>query len=352
MPDQTPHEQILEATVGDDLAGVRLDQALASLFPDYSRSRLQAWTRDGRVSVNGRQRRPRDPVGPGDRLQLRALVEQQVACVAQDIPLNIVFEDQHLLVIDKPAGLVVHPAAGNPDGTVQNALLHHDPALAELPRAGIVHRLDKDTTGLMVIGRTQAAHKRLVEAMSARQIHREYRALVVGGMPAGGTIDLPIGRHPTQRTRMAVNPLGRPAVTHFRVLEHFRGHTLLKVVLETGRTHQIRVHLAHLRHPVFGDPVYGGRLQLPRGASDALKQVLRGFHRQALHAKRLDLNHPISGRALRFSCPIPADMRTVIDALAEDASVHWHDRDYDDTDDGGTLDAYEGPDGYDDGIDD
>jgi len=279
LTDQKREETLLEATVGADLAGARLDQALAQLFPDYSRSRLQAWTREGRVSVNGEPRRTRDKVEAGDRLQLRAIAEDQVACVPQAIALDIVFEDEHILVINKPAGLVVHPAAGNPDGTLQNGLLYRDPRLIELPRAGIVHRLDKDTTGLMVIGRSQAAYKRLVDAIAARQVTREYRALVIGRMPAGGTIDMPIGRHPSQRTRMAVNPMGKPAVTHFRVLEHFRGHTLLKVVLETGRTHQIRVHMAHLRHPVFGDQVYGGRLQLPGGASEALKQVLRGFKR-------------------------------------------------------------------------
>lgn len=330
MTDQKPHEQLLEASVGAELAGDRLDQALAALFPDYSRSRLQAWTRDGRVSVNGEQRRPRDKVSLGDRLAVRAVVEQQVACEAQDIPLPVLFEDEHVIVIDKPAGLVVHPAAGNPDGTVQNALLFHDAQLADLPRAGIVHRLDKDTTGLMVVARSQAAHKHLVDAIAAREVKREYRALVIGSMPAGGVVDMPIGRHPTQRTRMAVNPLGKPSVTHFRVLEHFRGHTLLKVLLETGRTHQIRVHMAHLRHPLFGDPVYGHRLQLPGGASDRLKTLLRGFRRQALHAKRLELMHPVSGRPMRFSCAIPADMRAVIDALAEDANVHWQDPDYED----------------------
>ena len=323
-------EQELSAEIPPALAGQRLDQALAVLFPDYSRSRLQTWVRDGRVQVNGEVLRPRDKVNAGDRVQLRAVAEEQVACEPQDIPLDIVFEDPDLLVINKPAGLVVHPAAGNPDGTVQNALLFHDPASIELPRAGIVHRLDKDTTGLMVIGRTQAAYKRLVEAMAGREIKREYRALVVGTMPAGGMIDLPIGRHPTQRTRMAVNPLGKPSVTHFRVLDAFRKHTLLKVILETGRTHQIRVHMAHLRHPVFGDPVYGGRLNLPPGAGEELKAVLRGFQRQALHAKRLQLTHPISGRTMRFECAIPADMRKVLDALAADAKTHWHDRDYDD----------------------
>ncbi len=343
LADQDHNEQVLEATVGSELAGGRLDQALASLFPDYSRSRLQVWVREGRVRVNGELRRPRDKVVSGDLLELRAVAEEQVACAPQDIPLDILFEDAHILVIDKPAGLVVHPAAGNPDGTVQNALLHHDPGLIELPRAGIVHRLDKDTTGLMVIARTQVAHKRLVDAIAARAVRREYRALVIGGMPAGGTVDLPIGRHPTQRTRMAVNPLGKPSVTHFRVLEHFRGHTLLKVMLETGRTHQIRVHMAHLRHPVFGDPVYGGRLQLPGGASDALKRVLRGFRRQALHAKRLALAHPVSGRAMRFDCAIPADMRAVIDALAADADIHWHEPEHEDY---AGFDDYEGIDDY------
>lgn len=330
VADQDPQQSPLEATVTAEQAGMRLDQALARLFPDYSRSRLQAWTREGRVSVNGEQRRPRDRVEPGDHLQLRAVAEEQVDCVPQPIPLDTVFEDRDILVINKPAGLVVHPAAGNPDGTLQNALLYHDPGLVELPRAGIVHRLDKYTTGLMVIARSQKAHKRLVDAIAARSVRREYRALVVGGMPAGGTIDLPIGRHPTQRTRMAVNPLGKPSVTHFRVLTRFRGHTLLKVLLETGRTHQIRVHMAHLRHPVFGDPQYGGRLRLPAGASEALTAVLRGFRRQALHAKRLELEHPVSGRPLRFNCPIPADMRAVIIALAADADIHWTDPDQED----------------------
>ena len=342
MTHQKQEETLLEARVGADLVGVRLDQALARLFPDYSRSRLQAWTREGRVSVNGEQRRARDKVALDDRLQVRAVNQDQVACVPQDIPLVIVYEDEHLLVVNKPAGLVAHPAAGNPDGTLQNGLLFHDPALVELPRAGIVHRLDKDTTGLMVIARTQAAYKRLVDAIAAREVGREYRALVIGNMPAGATIDLPIGRHPTQRTRMAVSPMGKPSVTHFRVLEHFRGYTLLKVILETGRTHQIRVHMAHLRHPVFGDPVYGGRLRLPAGASEELKQVLRGFRRQALHAKRLQLRHPVSGRPMRFECAIPPDMRAVIDALAADANVHWQETDVEDYAGFDELEGFEG----------
>ena len=318
MADSTVDKPIIKR-VSEQFAGQRLDAALASMFPDYSRSRLQTWSREGRVSVNGAARRIRDKVSLGDRLVLRAVAEQQVSCEPQDIPLRIVFEDESIIVIDKPAGLVVHPAAGNPDGTLQNGLLFHDPALVELPRAGIVHRLDKDTTGLMVVARSQAAYKRLVEAIAAREVRREYRALVVGNMPAGGVIDLPVGRHPTQRTRMAVNPLGKPSVTHFRVLEHFRGFTLLKVLLETGRTHQIRVHMAHIRYPLVGDPVYGGRLKLPAGATSELTESLRGFKRQALHAARLALVHPVNGEPMEWRSTLPEDMRQLLRDLREDA---------------------------------
>ncbi|RMG34014.1 MAG: 23S rRNA pseudouridine(1911/1915/1917) synthase RluD [Gammaproteobacteria bacterium] len=305
----------LSAEIGPELAGRRLDQALARLFDDYSRSRLQAWIREGRVTLNGRPAAQRDKVAEGDRVALQAEEQDRVECLPQEIPLDIVYEDEHLLVIDKPAGLVVHPAAGNPDGTVQNALLYHDGTLARLPRAGIVHRLDKDTTGLMVVARTSLAYQRLVSALAARQIHREYRALVVGRVASGATIEQPIGRHPTVRTRMAVNPLGKPAVTHYRVLERFASHTLLGVQLESGRTHQIRVHMAHIRHPVFGDPVYGGRLQLPAGADESLKTLMRRFRRQALHARRLILQHPVSGREMRFDAAIPPDMAELLEAL-------------------------------------
>ena len=315
MNDETPPSIHLQAEIGPELAGRRLDQALARLFDDYSRSRLQAWIREGRALLNGRPAAQRDKVAAGDRVELHAEAERQVECRPQAIPLQIRYEDEHLLVIDKPAGLVVHPAAGNPDGTLQNALLHHDEDLARLPRAGIVHRLDKDTTGLMVVARTPLAHQRLVAALARREIHREYRALATGRLKAGGTVEAPIGRHPTVRTRMAVNPLGKPAVTHYRVLERFPAHTLLAVKLETGRTHQIRVHMAHLRHPVFGDPVYGGRLQLPPGADEELKALMRGFGRQALHARRLELAHPASGRPMRFEAPLPPDMAELLEAL-------------------------------------
>lgn len=313
------------AVVGEAQAGLRLDQAVAQLFTDYSRSRLTAWIKDGRVTVEGEQRRPRDKVWAGERLTLVAEAQPQVACLAQDIPLDIRYEDDHVLVVNKPADLVVHPAAGNPDGTLQNALLFHAPGLAGLPRAGIVHRLDKDTTGLMVVAKSDIAHKNLVAALQARDVHREYRALVVGELIAGGTIDQPIGRHPTVRTRMAVHPTGKPAVTHYRVEEHYRGHTLLDVRLETGRTHQIRVHMAFIRHPVFGDPVYGGRLRLPPRAGQPLVDAMRSFKRQALHAYRLGFQHPVSGTAMLFEADMPDDMAGLLQLLRADAE--GHDRD-------------------------
>lgn len=315
-------EKFLCAEVEAELNGLRLDQAVARLFTDFSRSRLQAWIKEGRVTVDGELRKPRDKVVAGEEIELRALFEDQVPCRPQDIPLDIVYEDPYILVIDKPAGLVVHPAAGNPDGTLQNALLYHDPALIELPRAGIVHRLDKDTTGLMVVAKTAAAHKNLVEALQAREVKREYRALVIGRPTAGGTVDEPIGRHPSVRTRMAVNPNGKPAVTHYRIAERFRAHTLLQVNLETGRTHQIRVHMSHLRYPLVGDSLYGGRPQSPPRASAELQAALRGFKRQALHAYRLGLAHPVSGEAMSWQTPIPHDMESLLALLREDVREH------------------------------
>lgn len=315
MSDEQVEERLLRAEVDADLVGWRLDQALAALFPDYSRSRIQVWIREGRVTVDGKVRAQRHKVSEGERLVLRAVEETQIECVPQAMPLRILFEDEHLLVIDKAAGLVVHPAAGNPDGTLQNGLLYHDSSLARLPRAGIVHRLDKDTSGLMVVARSEPAYQRLVEALARREIHREYRALVVGRLRAPASVDQPIGRHPTVRTRMAVNPLGKPAVTHYEPIEAFHEHTLLRVCLETGRTHQIRVHMVHIRHPVFGDPVYGGRLQLPSGADEDLKVLMRGFGRQALHARRLILRHPVDECELCFDAPIPRDMGQLLGAL-------------------------------------
>jgi 23S rRNA pseudouridine1911/1915/1917 synthase len=306
------------ARVEESLAGQRLDQALAHLFADYSRSRLQQWIREGRVRVDGRVLRAKDKVSGGERIELEADVAPRDDAKAQEIPLDILYRDEALLVVDKPVGLVVHPAAGNWEGTLQNALLHADPALAQLPRAGIVHRLDKDTSGLLVVARTPAAHKHLVAALAARQVKREYRAVVTGVPTAGGTVEAPIGRHPTLRTRMAVTHSGKSAVTHYRVLERFRHHAALQVNLETGRTHQIRVHLAHVGYPIVGDPVYAGRLRLPPGATPELVEALRAFRRQALHAHRLALAHPETGQWMEWESPVPHDMRALLDALRAD----------------------------------
>lgn len=303
-----------------ELAGLRLDQALAVVFAEYSRARLQQWIRDGQVLVDARQPRPRDKVHGGERVELRAVLEPVDTWQPEPIGLSIVYEDEDLIVIDKPAGLVVHPAVGNRAGTLLNALLHHAPELATIPRAGIVHRLDKDTSGLLVVARNLTAQKRLVEQLQARSVHREYHAVVVGMLTAGGTVDAPIGRHPVQRKRMAVVANGKPAITHYRVAERFRAHTYVRVQLETGRTHQIRVHMAHIHHPLLGDPVYGGRLRIPAGASEAFAAALRGFKRQALHAGHLGLVHPRSGAAVAWDSPLPADLQALLAALRADAS--------------------------------
>lgn len=304
------------------LAGKRLDQVLPLLFPDFSRSRLQQWIKQGLVTLDGKACRPRDKVSGGEKVDLEALLEDQVECRPQNIPLDLVYEDDQIIVVNKPVGLVVHPAPGNPDGTMQNALLYHDPELIQLPRAGIVHRLDKETSGLLVVARTVGAHRFLVEKLQAREFEREYHAIVTGVMTAGGTVDEPIGRHPIHRTRMAVVFNGKPAVTHYRVLERFRAHTYVKVKLETGRTHQIRVHLAHMRYPLVGDPVYSGRLRLPAGASEQLKDELRNFKRQALHARRLGLVHPGTGEYMEWEAPVPDDMESLLlvlrQAMADD----------------------------------
>ena len=311
----------LSFSIPEHLRGRRLDQALAELVPDYSRSRLQQWIRDGQVLLDERQPRVRDRVHGGETVRIDATFRAVSGCLPEDIPLNIAYEDSDLLIINKPAGLVVHPAVGNPDGTLQNALLHHDPRLAKLPRAGIVHRLDKQTSGLMVVARSQLAHKRLVEALQARAVKREYLTVVNSVLTAGGTVDAPIGRHPVDRKRMAVVAGGRDAVTHYRVEERYRAHTLVRVQLETGRTHQIRVHMAHIRCPVVGDPVYGGRLRLPRGADEQLITVLQGFRRQALHATRLAFTHPGDGRAVSWEVAMPDDMTRLVEALRHDAGT-------------------------------
>ena len=316
-------DSTLEITlvIPPEQAGQRLDQALAVLLHDHSRSRLKSWIDAGEVLVDGSPRRPRDKVSGGETVVISARLPEEVRAVAQDIPLVLVHEDRHVFVVNKPAGLVVHPGAGNPDFTLQNALLALDPKLVRLPRAGIVHRLDKDTSGLLVVARTLAAHTALVRMLEERDIHREYEAICRGVMTAGGTVDAPIDRHPTDRVRMAVRQGGRESVTHYRVIKRFRAHTHVRVQLETGRTHQIRVHLAHAGFPIVGDRVYGGRLALPRGASEALRVALREFPRQALHAARLQFAHPVTAKPVECVAPLPADMQELLRVLAADAAA-------------------------------
>lgn len=308
----------LSAEVPSDLGGQRLDQVAAQLFDEYSRSRLSGWIKDGRLTVDGAVLRPKDVVHGGAVLSLEAEQEAQGEWVAQGIPLNIVFEDEHLLVIDKPAGLVVHPAAGHADGTLLNALLHHVPDIINVPRAGIVHRLDKDTTGLMVVAKTLQAQTRLVDQLQKRSVSRIYECISIGVITAGGTINAPIGRSSANRQRMAVIDGGKPAVTHYRVLERFRSHTHVRVKLETGRTHQIRVHMTHVGFPLVGDPLYAGRFRIPPAASPTLVQTLREFPRQALHARFLELEHPVTGKRMKWESPLPEDLVWLLSLLRQD----------------------------------
>lgn len=324
-PEKMSSEQTFTARIPHNLAGQRLDQVLAEIFSDYSRSKLQTWIKAGRVQIDGRQLPAKSRLEGGETVILNAEPEAVVTVDAEEIPLDIVYEDSFLLIVNKPAGLVVHPAAGNWDGTMQNALLHYDPELATLPRAGLVHRLDKGTSGLMVVARTLTAHKHLVDELQARTIKREYLAVVQGRMTAGGTVDQPVGRHPVDRKRIAVRDGGKPAVTHFRVEERFSHHTLIRVNLETGRTHQIRVHMAHIRFPLVGDPVYGGRLRFPPGGDEKLIEVLKSFHRQALHAAKLGLVHPQSNEWMEVEAEIPEDFSELL-AVIRDTNLESYKR--------------------------
>lgn len=312
----------LSMLIPESMAGRRLDQALAALFPDYSRSRLQQWIREGRVSVDERQMRPRDLVKGGERVELTPVIESEQVFEAEAIPLDVVHEDEALIVVNKPPGMVVHPATGNWSGTLVNALLHHAPELAAVPRAGVIHRLDKDTSGLLVVSRSLSAHKYLVEQLQARKFEREYEAITTGVMTAGGTVKAPVGRHPSQRTRMAVVSGGKVAVTHYTVVERYRAHTRIRVRLETGRTHQIRVHMAHIQYPIVGDPTYGGRMRIPPDSTDTLMTTLQSFKRQALHATRLGIIHPVTRTPMHWQAPLPDDMQALINALEQDKKAH------------------------------
>src|SRR5580765_6436610 len=316
------HDKTLHtARIPPSAAGRRFDQALAELFPDYSRSRLTAWVKSGDVLLDGVVVLPRYIVRGDEVVTLHAQPTQAVELAPESIALDIRYEDSEVLVVNKPAGLVVHPGAGQPAGTLQNALLHHDARLVEIPRAGIVHRLDKDTSGLMVVARTLRAHTALVEQLQARAVHRQYEAVAYGAMIAGGKVDAPVGRHPHDRVKQAVveEDSGRPAVTHYRVRERFRAHTLVECRLETGRTHQIRVHMAHIRHPLVGDAVYGSRLKLPKAATPELVEALRTFRRQALHAEKLEFEHPKTRKPVSVVAERPDDLEQLVRTLREDS---------------------------------
>ncbi len=306
----------MTAKAGPEHIGMRLDQLAAVLFTDFSRARLQKWVRSGELTVDGQALKTTFRISGGETLRLDALPERQDEVLPQDIPLDIIHADDDIILINKPAGLVVHPAAGHPDGTLQNALLYFDGSLATLPRSGIVHRLDKDTTGVMVVARSLRAHTSLVEQLQARQMSRVYEAVASGETNTSGTVDAPIGRHPRDRKRMAVVLSGKPAVTHFRVMRRFQGFSHLEVSLESGRTHQIRVHMQHIGHPLVGDPVYGKSRKALKGVPDALLEAIRAFPRQALHARRLSLAHPASGETVCFEVPLPADMEDLLEILA------------------------------------
>lgn len=306
---------ILTVEVPLELAGKRLDQVLVEVFPDYSRNKLQTWIKAQRVTVNGVQIKAKDRLDGGETIVLNAEAEEVTEYLAEDIPLDIIYEDDDILIVNKPAGLVVHPGAGNWTGTLQNALLFHLPDAATIPRSGIVHRIDKDTSGLLMVAKTLAAHHSLVEQLQAREIHREYLAITIGRMTGGGTLDEPIGRHPAERKKFAVNYNGKPAITHYRVLERFVRNTLIQVKLETGRTHQIRVHMAHIKMPLVGDPMYSGRFQMPKDCGPELEAVLRSFKRQALHAEKLGLIHPRTQEYMEWELPMPDDMQALLLAL-------------------------------------
>jgi len=306
---------LLKATIPENMAGKRLDRVLAEIFKDHSRTRLQTWIRNGHVRVNNKILRQRDHVVGGELVEIKASFETRDSSSPEDIPLHVLHEDSELIILNKPAGLVVHPGAGNPEHTLLNALLHFDPQLEYVPRAGIVQRLDKDTSGLMVVARTPQTHTYLVEQLQARCIKREYKTIVSGVMTAGGNIDQPIGRHPRHRKKMTVTDKGKTAITHYRIIKKFSGHTYLQIQLETGRTHQIRVHLSYLKYPILGDPVYGGRVKIPKNTSMQLISTIQSFPRQALHACKIELKHPVSGDMICLESPLPEDMQSLLEAL-------------------------------------
>jgi 23S rRNA pseudouridine1911/1915/1917 synthase len=299
------------------MKGDRLDVALSEMLPDYSRSKITAWIKSGDALINNKAFKPKDKVNGSQVVMLSLNKKQNNDWSAENIALNVVFEDEDIIIINKPFGLVTHPGAGNWNGTLANALLYYDPELSKLDRAGIVHRLDKNTSGLMVIARNEKSQKYLVEQLQSHSVVREYSAIVYGHMISGGSVNDPIGRDPKDRVKQTVSSNGKEATTHYRVIDRFKSHTHVKAILETGRTHQIRVHLSHIGYPLLGDPMYGGRVRFPKKASEILKESLLGFKRQALHSKKLTLNHPSTGELMSWKAPLPDDMVKLLNILNE-----------------------------------
>ena len=305
-----------EAIIPKELHGLRVDFVLSQIFKDFSRSQLTTWLKEGAVTLNHKHYKPKDKVTGGEHVKLNVtLKSKDITSLPEDIPLDIVFEDEHILIVNKPTGLVVHPGAGNHDHTLMNALLYHSPSLQQLPRAGIIHRLDKDTTGLLIVAKTFKAHASLIKAMQAREINRQYLTLVYGHIIASDTINTNYGRHPRNRLKMAVCTNGKEAITHFAINKQYQYFTLLDVTLMTGRTHQIRVHLAHINHPVVGDQLYGGRSRIPAGINQTLRTALQQFKRQALHACKLSLIHPETKENLTLTAPLPDDFALLLTTL-------------------------------------
>ena len=309
--------ETLTIIIPERMTGDRLDVALSEMLPDYSRSKITAWIKSGDALINNKAFKPKDKVNGSQVVMLSLNKKQNNDWSAENIALNIVFEDEDIIIINKPFGLVTHPGAGNWNGTLANALLYYDPELSKLDRAGIVHRLDKNTSGLMVIARNEKSQKYLVEQLQSHSVVREYSAIVYGHMISGGSVNDPIGRDPKDRIKQAVSSNGKDATTHYRVIDRFKSHTHVKAILETGRTHQIRVHLSHIGYPLLGDSMYGGRVRFPKKASEILKESLLGFKRQALHSKKLTLNHPSTGELMSWKAPLPDDMLELLDILSE-----------------------------------
>ena len=307
--------ETLKIIIPERMSGQRLDVALSEMLPDYSRSKITDWIKSGEALINHKTFKPKDKVSGSEMVELTISQKKNNDWLGEDIPLNVVFEDEDIIVLNKSVGMVTHPGAGNWSGTLANALLYYEPNLATLDRAGIVHRLDKNTSGLMVVAKNEKSQKNLVEQLQTHSVSREYSAIVYGHMVSGGTVDEPIGRDTKDRVKQAVSSHGKEAVTHYRVLDRYRNHTHVKAILETGRTHQIRVHLSHIGYPLIGDPMYGGKLRFPKKADEALKDALVDFKRQALHARKLTLTHPISGKLMSWKAPLPEDMLALLDVL-------------------------------------